>query len=174
MTQFGLESSLNVLKVNMKVLIVGSIVYDKHKGGIVLEDILWTARDTGHLEELMRSDNKLKLFLAGTLLLVSAVSAAAIYFLVTDSMARPKANLRPTARQIFSEMVERGEPDLPEEASERLKCVACTVNIKDVVSLPCHHVSCCLDCVERLESLNKHTCVMCKKQVAGVAHVFPQ
>jgi len=159
----------------MQLLLVGTVTYDKLADKVVLEDILWTGLDQGHLEKLMQTDSKLKLLFGGLFLAVAAAAGVGLYWrLTTEKSKTARTNNREQARQIFAEVIERPEPELREEVKERLTCIACTVYLKDVACLPCRHVSCCLDCLERLEAQHKNTCVMCKRQVTGVAHIFPQ
>jgi hypothetical protein len=46
-----------------------------------------------------------------------------------------------------------------------LECIVCQDAIRDTVFIPCGHVICCWDCVQRMRSRSMHACPMCCQHI---------
>ena len=72
------------------------------------------------------------------------------------------------------------EPQTPEEElqeqleSEREQklCLICTVNTKCAVLLPCRHCCLCVECSEKLMSVEQPQCPLCRQGIANVMQIY--
>ena len=155
---------------------MGTFCYDFVKESIVIDNILWAAKDNLELDKLLQKDASLKVVGA---VLSLAVFFGSGYFVVSSLLERRRAVQRAREQQLRSDrarlVLEETKKKLgmhvPPEAEESLYCIVCSEFIKDVVTLPCRHVSCCADCFQNPHM--KAACMMCKVPITGTANVLP-
>jgi hypothetical protein len=57
----------------------------------------------------------------------------------------------------------------PEVIIDQVQCVICTVNLRNVILMPCKHYTICSDCFEVLDQTK---CPMCRSPIESTIRVF--
>ena len=159
------------VRLHTSALMIGSIGYDVTRKQPYIDSVWMMARDSVSMTSgLNGSASKMIIWSV----LVGSVTIWLGYYLysVIKTEYGRVALLRhqEMIRAKLIENTKKQHDELTDEQKERLMCVICQEYLRDVILLPCHHLSACSDCYSHLASKNK--CMDCSKTVDSIAHVF--
>lgn len=155
------------------MVFIGTLGYNVNTKEPYIENIWMMAKDSVDL--ITKLDKGTSLMIVGGILSLMASSFIGHYIYTIAKEFYNRKGLIKKQEAIKERMIKNSlalHQELTEDQKESLMCMVCNEYVRDVLVLPCHHLLTCSDCYYRLQ--NAQTCMVCKKPVEGIAHIFPE
>lgn len=150
---------------------IGSIGYDLTRKQPYIDSVWMMAKDTLSMQNDLNNHSS---WMATLGILAGFASTWLGYYLYTTVKAEyGRTSLLKKQAILKAKLVENSlkqHSELTEDQKEQLMCIICNEFLRDVIVLPCHHLSACTDCYKHLQ--NKSKCMECGKPVTGTANVY--
>lgn len=157
----GIEEKEFGLKLGGRLGILGDVIYNSKANSLRIEKPLFLFRDRRilmtYLNEKLGISNK-KLFFLG--LCFISLSLLKFYMMFTNSDENKNTKSMIPGNEIYTNM------------DENLHCPNCKTRIKNVMLMPCRHLSFCEDCYYLLKDKKESVCPCCKQKFDSFYKIY--
>jgi hypothetical protein len=152
------------ITLNRPLTVFGNIVYNTKTGALRVDHPLYFLKDKIYLlSKLKKAITTKKIFL-GIFGIVFAISG----YHLSKKLIQKYMQWKEQQRREKLDNLRKKKP-LDFVMAEKMECVICNDQMRNVIFQPCHHMCVCYDCYKKLQ--NKQ-CPMCKASVSSITEIF--